>query len=185
MHMRDTIKVLIIFSIGFLLLSIENQLSHVIAFSGLLSVMALSVSINKNYSILAKRLVKKFEKIWVIAEIMLFVLVGALVNIKVLINVSVFAIILIFISLIFRMVAVYLATSKAHLTIKERLFTAFSYTPKATVQAAIGAIPLTLGLPYGEFILMVSVLSIIITAPLGAILMDHTYQQLLTPIDTN
>ncbi|MGE4321330.1 MAG: cation:proton antiporter [Acholeplasmataceae bacterium] len=179
-HMRDTLKVLIIFSVGFLLLSLEDVLSSVVAISGLLSVMAMAMSINRNYLQLAKRLVNKFEKIWVIAEIMLFVLVGALVDITVLIHVGLLSIALIIVSLAFRMVAVYIATSKTNLTLKERLFTAVSYTPKATVQAAIGAIPLTLGLPYGEFILMVSVLSIIITAPFGAIMMDHTYHDLLS-----
>ncbi len=182
-HMRDTLKVLVIFSFGFILLALEDAVNSYVAISGLLAVMALAMSINKNYLVLAKRLVKKFEKIWVIAEIMLFVLVGALVDITVLLNVGLFAIILIIIALVFRIGAVFIATSKTNLTMNERLFAAFSYTPKATVQAAIGAIPLTLGLPYGEFILMVSVLAIIITAPFGAILMDNTYHKLLTPVE--
>ena len=181
-HMRDTLKVLVIFSFGFILLALEDIVNSYVAISGLLAVMALAMSINKNYIALAKRLVKKFEKIWVIAEIMLFVLVGALVDITVLLNVGLYAIILIIIALVFRIGAVFIATSKTNLTMNERLFAAFSYTPKATVQAAIGAIPLSLDLPHGEFILMVSVLAIIITAPFGAILMDTTYHKLLTPV---
>ncbi len=180
MHMRDTLKVLIIFSIGFLLITLEQVLNSVVAVSGLLAVMSMAIGVNRNYIVLAKRLVKKFEKIWVIAEIMLFVLVGALVDIRVLFHVGLFAIILIVIALIFRLFAVYLSTMKTNLTVKERLFTALSYTPKATVQAAIGALPLSYGLPNGELILMVSVLAIIITAPFGAIMMDKTYHSLLS-----
>ncbi|MFA5470964.1 MAG: cation:proton antiporter [Acholeplasmataceae bacterium] len=172
-HMRDTVKVLIIFALGFLFVALEDSLDKFIVLSGLLAVMAFGISLNKNYPHLAKRLVKKFEKIWVIAEIMLFVLVGALVDVRVLLDVGLFAILLIVISMTFRMLGVYLSLIKTPLNTKEKLFTAISYTPKATVQAAIGAIPLSLGLAHGELILLVSVLAIIITAPFGAILMDH------------
>lgn len=178
-HMRDTVKVLIIFALGFLFVALEDSLDKFIALSGLLAVMAFGISLNKNYPHLAKRLVKKFEKIWVIAEIMLFVLVGALVDVRVLLDVGLFAILLIVISMTFRMLGVYLSLIKTPLNTKEKLFTAISYTPKATVQAAIGAIPLSLGLPDGELILLVSVLAIIITAPFGAILMDHLYSKWL------
>lgn len=178
-HMRDTVKVLIIFALGFLFIALEDTLSEFIALSGLLAVMSLGISLNRSYPHLAKRLVKKFEKIWVIAEIMLFVLVGALVDVSVLLNVGLFAIILIVIAMTFRMLGVYLSLLKTPLNTKEKLFTAISYTPKATVQAAIGAIPLSLGLPHGELILLVSVLAIIITAPFGAILMDRLYSKCL------
>ena len=178
-HMRDTVKVLIIFAVGFLFMALESYLSTYIAMSGLLAVMAFGISLNKNYDVLAKRLVKKFEKIWVIAEIMLFVLVGALVDLSVLLDVGLFSIILIVIAMTFRMIGVFLSLIKTSLNNKEKHFTAISYTPKATVQAAIGAIPLSLNLPYGELILMVSVLAIIITAPFGAILMDHMHDKLL------
>ncbi len=178
-HMRDTVKVLIIFSIGFLAVTLEDVLSQTIALSGLLAVMSFGISINRYYPELSKRLVKKFEKIWVIAEIMLFVLVGALVDVSVLLSVGLLAIVLIVISMTFRMIGVYLSLLKTNLNIGEKLFTAISYTPKATVQAAIGAIPLSLGLAHGELILMVSVLAICITAPFGAILMDKTYLKLL------
>jgi len=180
-HIRDTIKVLVIFSFGFLLLALEDFMAPYIAMSGLLAVMSMAIMMNRTYTKLSERLIRKFEKIWVVAEMMLFILVGALVDITVLLNVGLFAIILILIALSFRMFAVYLSTLKTNLNAKERLYTALSYTPKATVQAAIGAIPLSLDLAHGELILMVSVLAIIITAPFGAIMMDKTYHQLLSP----
>lgn len=178
-RMRDTIKVLIIFAIAFLFMTLEIVLSQTIAISGLLAVMSLGLTMKSFYPKLANRIVGKFEKIWVVSEIMLFVLVGALVNISVLINVGLLAIILIVLALIFRMIGVYLSLIKTNLNRKEKLFTSIAYIPKATVQAAIGAIPLSLGIAYGELILMVSVLAIIITAPLGAILMDKTYKNLI------
>jgi len=141
--------------------------------------MAFGIAINHYYPILTKRLVNKFEKIWVIAEIMLFVLVGALVNLSVLANIGLFAVILINIAVIFRLIGVFISLIKTELNFKEKLFVAGSYTPKATVQAAIGAIPLSMGLPNGELILMVSVLAIIITAPLGAIFIDSYHKILL------
>lgn len=178
-QIRDTVKVLIIFAAGFLFLALEDVLSKSVAISGLIAVMSLGVSFNKNSLEISERLVVKFEKIWVVAEIMLFVLVGALVNLTVLVNVSLLAILLILIAIAFRMLGVYLSLLGSNLNLKEKLFTALSYTPKATVQAAIGAIPLSLGLPHGELILMVSVLAIIITAPFGAIMMDNFHNKLL------
>ncbi len=178
-HMRDTVKVLIIFAIGFLFMSLEDALSDLIPMSGLLAVMAYGIAINHFYPSLSKRLVKKFEKIWVVAEIMLFVLVGALVNLTVLADIGLFAVILINIAVLFRLIGVFISLIKTNLNAKERLFTAGAYTPKATVQAAIGAIPLSMGLPNGELILMVSVLAIIITAPLGAIFIDIYHKILL------
>jgi len=181
LHMRDTVKVIIIFSAGFLLITLEDVLQNIMPISGLLAIMSMAMMMNKMYLTLAKRLILKFEKIWVFAEMMLFILVGALVNISVLLNVGIKAIILILLAMVFRMFAVYLATLKTNLNAKEKLYTALSYTPKATVQAAIGAIPLSLGLAHGELILMVSVLAIIITAPFGAIMMDKAYHFCLTP----
>ena len=178
-HMRDTIKVLLIFAVGFLFMTLEDVLATIIPLSGLLAVMAFGIAINHFYPMLSKRLVKKFEKIWVVAEIMLFVLVGALVNLSVLVDVGLFAVILIIIAVIFRLIGVFISLVKTQLNAKERLFVAGSYTPKATVQAAIGAIPLSIGLAHGELILMVSVLAIIITAPLGAIFIDLSYKKLL------
>lgn len=184
-HMRDTVKVLIIFALGFLFITLEDSLTRIIAISGLISVMSFGISFNNFYPEISKRLVKKFERIWVLSEIMLFVLVGALVDIKVLIGVGLLSILLILISMIFRIGGVYLSLIKTKFNKKEKLFTAFAYMPKATVQAAIGAIPLSLGIEHGELILMVSVLAIIITAPIGAVLMDKTYKKLLKRTDFN
>jgi solute carrier family 9B (sodium/hydrogen exchanger), member 1/2 len=178
-HIRDTLKVLIIFSAAFLLIVLEHILSNYVPISGLLAVIVLGGTILKQYDILAQRLVIKFEKIWVIAEIMLFVLVGAAVDIRVLSSVGVLAFILIMIAIIFRMVGVIIALIKSNLNNKEKLFVGFAYSPKATVQAAIGAIPLALGIPSGHLILSIAVLAILITAPFGAIMMDSSYQKLL------
>jgi len=178
-HMRDTLKVLIIFSIGFLFIVLEQTIKDIFPISGLIAVMSLGITILKTHDILAKRLVLKFEKIWVIAEIMLFVLVGAAVDITVMVNVGLLAIALIGISLVFRMLGVIIALLKTPLVPKEKLYVGFSYMPKATVQAAIGAIPLALGIPSGQLILTIAVLAILVTAPLGAILMDKTYSKCL------
>ena len=179
LHMRDTVKILIIFALAFLFVALENSLSKIITISGLIAVMSFGISLNNFYPELTERIVKRFEKIWFISEIMLFVLVGALVDVRVLIDVGLLAIALIILSMIFRMIGVYLSLIKTKFNRKEKLFTAISYMPKATVQAAIGAIPLSLGISHGELILMVSVLAIIITAPVGAVLMDKTYKKLL------
>lgn len=178
-HMRDTLKVLIIFSVSFLIMSFEPNINSIIPFSGLLAIMSLGISILKNYEKLALRLKNKFSKIWVFAEIVLFVLVGVAVNITVLKDASIYGIIIIFIALIFRLIGVFLSTIGTHLTSKEKLFTAFSYMPKATVQAAIGSIPLAEGVKNGNIILALAVLSILITAPLGAALIDNSYKKLL------
>lgn len=178
-HMRDTIKVLILFSLSFLLITLESALKPYFAFSGLLAVMMFGGMIHFQYPVLAKRLVGKFEKIWVIAEIMLFVLVGAAVNIHALQGVGSHAILLILSALMFRSLGVYLAMMNTNLIIKERVFVMIAYLPKATVQAAIGAIPLAYGIPSGDLMLSLAVLAIIITAPLGAIGMDWTYTRLL------
>ncbi|MDI6453003.1 cation:proton antiporter [Peloplasma aerotolerans] len=178
-HIRDTLKVLIIFSAAFLLIVLEHILSNYVPVSGLLAVIVLGGTILKQYDLLAQRLVIKFEKIWVIAEIMLFVLVGAAVDIRVLSSVGLFAFILIMIAIIFRMLGVIIALIKSNLNNKEKLFVGFAYSPKATVQAAIGAIPLALGIPSGHLILSIAVLAILITAPFGAIMMDSSYLKLL------
>ncbi len=178
-HMRDTIKVLIIFSVSFFMVVLEHTLESIIPISGLIGVMIIGVTILKQYDILAKRLVGKFEKIWVIAEIMLFVLVGAAVNITVLKTAGLSAVFLILVAMVIRLGAVYLSLLKTSLTTKEKIFVGISYMPKATVQAAIGSIPLALGILNGHLILTVAVLAIMVTAPLGAILMDRTYKILL------
>lgn len=179
-HMRDTVKVLILFSFSFLSLTLEEAIKPVIFLSGLLAVMTSGGMIHHRYPVLAQRLVSKFEKIWVIAEITLFVLVGAAVDISVIQSVGLSAIVLVFGALIFRMFGVYLALIKTSLVMKEKLFACLAYLPKATVQAAISAIPLTMGLSSGYLMLAVAVLAIVITAPLGAILIDWTAPHLLT-----
>lgn len=179
-HMRDSIKVIIMLSLSFLFLAIEKWLADIIALSGLLSVMAMGATTLKLYPILAKRISPKFSKLWVAAEIILFVLVGATVDIKFATAAGIGAVAVIFIALIFRMIGVYFCMIKTPLNKKERLFSMIAYLPKATVQAAIGSIPLAMGLPCGKIVLTVAVLAILITAPLGAFGIDISYKTLLT-----
>lgn len=178
-HMRDTIKVLLLLAISFSVVSIEDLMITSIPFSGLLSVMAMSATLLKLNESLAKRLKGKFSKVWVGAELLLFVLVGAAVDISYLPKAGIGAFILLFLALIIRTFGVLLSLVNTPLNKKERIFCALSYMPKATVQAAIGAIPLAAGIPAGPMILTVAVLAIILTAPLGAIAIDKTYQSLL------
>lgn len=178
-HLRDSIKILIILSISFLFITLENILKNYIQISGLVAIMSLSATILETYPILAKRLSVKYSKLWLGAEIFLFVLVGASVDVNYALNCGVIVIILLFIGLLFKMFGVYTCLIKTNFNKKEKLFSAISYIPKATVQAAIGSIPLSLGLPSGKIILTVSIISIIITAPLGAILIDTNYKKLL------
>ncbi|SEL38449.1 sodium/proton antiporter, CPA1 family [Carnobacterium iners] len=178
-HIRDTVKVLLILSICFLMVVLEERLKGFFPISGLLGVMALGGIILKLYPLLAKRINTKFSKIWIGAEVFLFVLVGSVTDITALSEAGITVVLLILISLIFRMTAVFLSVSGTNLTVKEKLFTAGAYTPKATVQAAIGSIPLAMGVPAGNIILTVAVLSIILTAPLGATFIDLSYKKLL------
>lgn len=179
LHMRDTVKVLIILSTSFLFMTVEDLLSKVIPLSGLLAVIALGAVILKQYEPLAKRLVGKFSKIWVGFEILLFVLVGAAVDIRALSGAGFSLVLLILLALFIRVLGVYLSLYKSKLNQKEKLFTSIAYLPKATVQAAIGSIPLASGVAAGNTILTVAVLAIIITAPLGAMGIDATHQKLL------
>ncbi len=180
LHIRDTIKVLIIISTSFIFVSLDNFLEPYFPMSGLLAVMALGATVLKTYPVLAKRIMGKFSKIWVGAELMLFVLVGAAVDISYLAGAGFMSVLLIFSALSLRIVGVYVSLIKTNLNFKEKLFCAISYVPKATVQAAIGAIPLTAGVESGNTILTVAVLAIMITAPLGAIGMDNTYTRFLS-----
>ena len=179
LHIRDTAKVLIILSISFLLVSAEDAISSAISFSALISIMFIGIGLRKNNPILAERLSAKYGKLWVAAEVFLFVLVGAAVNIGYLANVGLNALLMILLALIFRMCGVYICLLSSHLTRKERLFTMLAYTPKATVQAAIGGIPLAMGLACGDTVLTVAVLAIVLTAPLGAFAIDSSYKALL------
>jgi len=179
-HIRDTIKVLIIFSLGFQCIVLENVIADFIGISGLVAIMAIGVTLLTKYPVLAKRLVDKFEKIWVVAEIMLFVLVGAVLDISVAKDAGLLAILLIFSSLIFRMLGVLISLIKTKLSKKEKVFVSISYIPKATVQAAIGSIPLSMGIASGQLILSIAVIAIMITAPLGAFLIDLFKDRLLS-----
>lgn len=179
-HMRDSVKILIILSISFLLIEAQNQLEGIVPFSGLLAIMSIGIVIKQKYDILAIRLSGKYNKMWVGAEVMLFVLVGAEVDLKYAVAAGAMAVVLVVLALLFRMVGVALCVAGTNLTWKERLFCMLAYIPKATVQAAIGAIPLSMGLPCGQMVLTVAVLSILITAPLGAICVDSLYKKLLT-----
>lgn len=178
-HMRDSVKVVILLSMSFLLLELEKRIGEKVPFSALIAVMSIGIGILKNYDVLAKRLSAKFSKLWVAAEILLFVLVGATVDIKYAVAAGLLAVILILGALIFRMAGVFCCLLGSRLDTKERAFTMMAYTPKATVQAAIGGIPLAMGLACGELTLTVAVLSILITAPLGAFAIDYSYKKLL------
>ena len=178
-HMRDSIKLLIILSFSFLLIELQNRLEGIIPLSGLLAIMSLGIIINQKYNVLSHRLSQKYNKLWVAAEIFLFVLVGATVDLKYAISAGISSIVLVLGALLFRMAGVLLSLISTPLNKKEKLFCMIAYTPKATVQAAIGAIPLAMGLPCGQIVLTVAVLSILITAPLGAICIDNLYAKLL------
>lgn len=179
MHIRDTSKVLIILSISFLLVVMEDKLSTPITFSALIAIMFIGIGLQKKRETVAKRLSVKYGKLWVAAEVFLFVLVGATVNIGYLGKVGVKALIVIIGALVFRMVGVFVCLLGTSLKRKERLFTMLAYTPKATVQAAIGGIPLALGFTCGDLVLTVAVLAIVLTAPLGAFAIDLSYKKLL------
>lgn len=178
-HMRDSVKLIIILSLSFLFLEAENRLEGIVPVSGLLAVMSAAVFINRKYPELAKRLSGKYNKLWVAAEIVLFVLVGATVNLKYAAAAGIGAVVLILGALVFRTLGVQACLIKTPLTKKERLFCSIAYTPKATVQAAIGSVPLAMGLACGEQTLAVAVLAILITAPLGSFFIDLTYKKLL------
>lgn len=179
MHIRDTSKVLIILSISFLLVVMEDKLSTPITFSALIAIMFIGIGLQKKRETVAKRLSVKYGKLWVAAEVFLFGLVGATVNIGYLGKVGVKALIVIIGALVFRMFGVFVCLLGTSLERKERLFTMLAYTPKATVQAAIGGIPLALGFTCGDLVLTVAVLAIVLTAPLGAFAIDLSYKKLL------
>lgn len=182
-HMRDSVKLLIILSFSFLLIELQNRLEGIIPISGLLGIMSLGIVMKKNYPVLAQRLSGKYNKLWVAAEVFLFVLVGATVDLRYAVSAGMNAILLLLAALLFRMLGVALSLIKTNLSHRERLFCMLAYLPKATVQAAIGAIPLSMGLACGQIVLTVAVLSILITAPLGAVCVDNLYTKLLHKAD--
>ncbi len=176
-HIRDSIKVLILLSLSIFFVTAEDILT--LPYSGLLSVIAMGALLREKHTECAIRLSGKFSKLWIAAEILLFTLVGAEVDIAYALDNSLMIILLLFICLIFRLAGVFLSTLPSKLNMKERLFTSIAYSPKATVQAAIGAIPLSMGLKCGSIVLTTAVLAILITAPIGAFAIDISYKKLL------
>lgn len=178
-HIRDTVKAAIFLSVALLLVGVEASLNTPITFASLISVMFIGIALKKDRPEVAFRLSQKYNKMWVWAEVMLFVLVGATVDIGYVAYAGVSAIVIIIGALIFRMAGVALCMAGTKLKLKERVFCMLAYTPKATVQAAIGGVPLSMGLACGNTVLIVAVLAIIITAPLGAFAIDMSYRKLL------
>lgn len=180
-YVRNSMKVIIILGVSFLLMAAETWLEGTVPVSGLLAVVSMACVIKiKSVTFVSKRLSEKFGKLWLAAEVILFVLVGAAVDIRYTMNAGISALLMILIALSFRSVGVSLCLLRTALTWKERIFCIIAYLPKATVQAAIGSVPLTLGLSCGKITLSVAVLAILITAPLGALGIDSTYKKLLS-----
>ena len=179
-YVRNSMKVILILGLSFFLMSVETWLKGKVSVSGLLAVVSMAAVIRiKCIPKVSKRLSEKFGKLWIAAEVILFVLVGAAVDIRYTMQAGIAAVLMIFVGLMFRAVGVSLCMLGTKLNKKERLFCVIAYLPKATVQAAIGSVPLAMGLPCGQIVLSVAVLAILITAPLGAAGMDLTYDKLL------
>lgn len=183
LHMRDTVKVLLILGVSFLLVGLEDIISEIVPFAATLSVMALGATVLHRYELLARRITGKFSKIWIAAELLLFVLLGALVDVHYAAGAGLAVLGVLFAGLVFRSVGVFVSLIRSGLTARERVFCVVSYLPKATVQAAIGAIPLAAGMAAGNIILTAAVLAILITAPLGAVGIDVLYPKLLDKAD--
>ena len=179
-YVRNSMKVILILGMSFFLMSVETWLKGKVSVSGLLAVVSMAAVIRiKCIPKVSKRLSEKFGKLWIAAEVILFVLVGAAVDIRYTMQAGIAAVLMIFVGLMFRAAGVSLCILGTKLNKKERLFCVIAYLPKATVQAAIGSVPLAMGLPCGQIVLSVAVLAILITAPLGAAGMDLTYDKLL------
>ena len=177
--MADAVKVLVLLSVSFLLLEIQTRLENTVAVSGLLAIMSMGIVIRQKDAALARALSDKYNKLWLGAEVFLFVLVGVAVDLRYAAAAGLGAVLLVAAALVFRMAGVWLSVLGTGLNRRERLFCMLAYTPKATVQAAIGTIPMAMGLPCGSMIVTVAVLSILVTAPFGAICIDKTYSKLL------
>ena len=179
-YVRNSMKVILILGMSFFLMSVETWLKGKVSVSGLLAVVSMAAVIRiKCIPKVSKRLSEKFGKLWIAAEVILFVLVGAAVDIRYTMQAGIAAVLMIFVGLMFRAVGVSLCMLGTKLNKKDRLLFVLAYLPKATVQAAIGSVPLAMGLPCGQIVLSVAVLAILITAPLGAAGMDLTYDKLL------
>ena len=177
---RNSMKVIVLLGLSFLLVSVEEWLDGILPVSGLLAVMSMAAVLKATSTeFVSKRLSEKFGKLWLAAEVILFVLVGAAVDIRYTLVAGPAAVVLILLALIFRSVGVTLCMLGTKLNLRERLFCVIAYLPKATVQAAIGSVPLAMGLSCGNIVLSVAVLAIIITAPLGAFGIDFSYKRLL------
>ena len=180
-YVRNSMKVIIVLGTAFLLMAVETWLKGKVPVSGLLAVVSMACALKiKCAPSVSRRLSEKFGKLWLAAEVILFVLVGAAVDIRYTLSAGPAAVLMILIALCFRAVGVTLCMTGTALNKKERLFCVIAYLPKATVQAAIGSVPLAMGLPCGQIVLSVAVLAILITAPMGALGMDKTYKKLLT-----
>ncbi len=178
-HMRDTNKIIIILSTAFMLVSLEGMLENYVSFSALLSIMVIGGVLSIKNNVLAPRLSLKLSKLWVGFEVILFTLVGASVNIEYLKYAGIISVFLVLAVSVFRVIGVFISCTGSKFNKKERLFCAVSYLPKATVQAAIGGLPLAMGINNGELILTISVISILVTAPVGAILIDILHKKCL------
>lgn len=179
-YIRNSTKVIIVMAVAFLLMAVEVWLAGKVAVSGLLAVMSMAIMMkNKSTGFVSKRLSDKFGKLWLAAEVILFVLVGAAVDIRYTVQAGFSAVLVIASALLFRALGVWLSTAATPLSKKERVFCVLAYLPKATVQAAIGAVPLTAGLACGKIVLSVAVMGIVLTAPLGALGMDVCHKKAL------
>ncbi len=177
---RQSLKVIITLGTAFLLMAIETWLDGIVSVSGLLAVMSMACIVAmRTRKEVSSDLSEKYGRLWLAAEVVLFVLVGAAVDIRYTLKAGVLALVMILLALAFRSIGVIICLIGTKLNAKEKLYCIIAYLPKATVQAAIGSVPLSLGLPCGNIVLSVAVLSIIITAPLGAIGMDLSYKKLL------
>lgn len=179
LHMRDSAKVLVLLSFSFLLVALENACKGDFPFSGLIAVMSMGAALYRSRPAAAMRLSDKYARLWVAAEVLLFVLVGAAVDLRYAVEAGPLALLLIALVLLFRAAGVLVCVAGTRLCAKERLFCVLAYMPKATVQAAIGGVPLALGLGCGDIVLTVAVLAILFTAPLGALAIDATWKRLL------
>ncbi len=184
-HLRDTSKVLIILSISLLYVVLEDLMQTALTFSALIAIMFIGISLQKYREPVAKRLSAKYGKLWVGAEVFLFVLVGAAVNLPYAGSIGAKAVVVVLGALVFRMLGVFVCLLGTPLNRKERLFAMLAYTPKATVQAAIGGVPLSMGLACGDVVLSIAVLAILITAPVGAFAIDSTYRRFLKKAGEN
>ena len=177
---RNSMKVIIVLGVSFMLMAIETWLKGIVSVSGLLAVVSMACVIKiKSVAFVSKRLSEKFGKLWLAAEILLFVLVGAAVDIRYTLSAGIAAVLMILVALVFRSIGVAICLLGTSMNWKERIFCMIAYLPKATVQAAIGSVPLAMGLPCGQIVLSIAVLAILITAPLGALGIDRTYKRLL------